>query len=838
MNWPSLNQVYRHHRMLTKQEALFRQIQLSACLSAGLVITAYFLPALLAALLFVLIATFVYASVVTSLLPEDQGTADIPPLNPDFTADQFASQGKSVEVLCDAIRKSNYHIGSIDAPENSLIWLNALLCIPSFYEKIIAVSSLTSLPHDSGKLFEQTEGYRKEPFKHLIDEEQHAIRTLNRMLIEHLYAAEAPGFRKPAKKEPPDQEIYKAQMPLSEMPEEIVGRSLFTKLRSNPHFATGAVYSVSLIGALLTFWVMASLPVGIYYAGLFLLSAGAFMLIITAFLTYVHYREIDEYTEIWSERLMLRFQKLFSYSRGYFFIGTLKGKRIGLPRMLRFLHFLIIGPTGEGKSTTLIIPPLLHDADSVGSAVVPDAKSPELHQWVSGRWLKAGKKVFLFDPWFAETVGINPLLGAEDSELLVMVEVLMHERKEVIGNEDPFFKSRTLYMLFYMLKMVQSFDDKYANLASLYHIVQSVDKFEDFVKHAPPQINELFTDFALMGKETRVNTLSSVRQQLDFLMDPAVRRAFSKSEFTIDMLFAEREPCLLILGYPTDMNEVGGKIDSLIINLIIKNANRQRRCEKELRQSGQKARAINDLYLYLDELRFLKITGLADLVSIARGSKIQVIASATDLDFFKYYKADFTSITANFRTQAYVRGVDPITAKQVSENLGEVNVPSYRIFRGLMLSQESKKLMTPDKVRQLPEDRAIIFSPKTPPFIAKLERIYTSKFLKRMCHPPPKSMRELYRKWGVASSPLTEPGLPTLGDGLYDYAKIQSIKTRNINEILGIATGVDSKTVFKDSGDRSVYVPPPDDSSSDPFGDDEGSADGFTPEEQIVISEP
>lgn len=839
MNWPSRKEVYKHHRMLSKAEAFIRQLKLSVVLAAFLAILSYFLPAFFGATLFTVSASLLFASLFHGFFPDTTlyKNAEAPHINPEFTEAEFIEQGKSVQALCRAIAETNISMSPIDESPETVAWLNGLLCVTSLYNKIVGRVSY-GFSEEIAQLVNLTETMRSEPYKHLMADEKHTIKLLNRFIIEAIYDDYAPMCRFVKKENAPQKEPdYRAQMPLSEMPEEIEGQGLKARILRSPRRTAIAAGSIGSLSGLLTVWLFYQLPMQFYYGGMSIVYTGTAMLLINTFLSYIFALEIDEYTELWDERMMLRFHKLFSYSRGWFFLGTLGGKRIGLPRMLRFLHVLIIGPTGTTKSTALIIPPLLHDADSVGSAVVPDPKSPELHQWVTGRWLKAGKKAFLFDPWHAETIGINPLLGAEDSELLVMVEVLLHERKEVIGHQDPFFKSRTVYILFYMLKMVQSFDDKYANLASLYHIVKSVAVFESFVQHAPQQINDLFADFFLMKEETRVNTLSSVRQQLDFLMDPAVRRAFSKKEFDIDMLFAEKAPCLLILGYPMDMNEVGGKIASLLINLIIRNANRQRRSEKELRESGKKARSINDLYLYLDELRFLKITGLADLVSIARGSKIQVIASATDLDFFKYYKADFTSILANFRSKAFTTGVDPVTAKYISDNLGKVNVPSYRIFRGLMLSQEEKSLMSPDRIQQMPEDMTILFSPKMPPFIAKLQSIYTSRFLKKMCEPPPKSMRQLYRQWGVATEPLTEPQLPTLSDGLYDYAKLQSISSRAINAILVGATGDDSKSVFRDPSEGSVFVPPDSEPELDPFDDGDDPQAGMSPEEQIVMTD-
>lgn len=412
---------------------------------------------------------------------------------------------------------------------------------------------------------------------------------------------------------------------------------------------------------------------------------------------------------------------------------------------------------------------------------MPDAKSPELFNWVAGRWLKNGKKTFLFDPWHPDTVGLNPLLDADEMDLQTIVEVMMREREEAIGKEDPFFKSRTRYLLYAILKLVQSFRDEYCNLATVYHVVESVVTLERFIETSPDEIKNLFADYSKLYPETRVNALTSIREKLEPFADPTVRRAFSRSEFRIDMLFRQGDPCLLVLGAPIDKKEPGTKIASLIVNLVINNAFKERRMMKQAVQRGDTYFVPNDLYLYLDELRNLRVTALADLVSIARETKTQVIGSVTDIPFFKYYHEDFSSLMGNFRTRICMRGLDYDSAKYISDSLGKVNVATYKYFRGLMASQEQRNLLDPDRVMNLPDDRIIVFNPRTPPFVCRKVSIYDSPWLKKMHVAPPKAPRDLYVKWGLAFSSLVDPELPKHGDE-YDMKAIRSEKAVHVDK--------------------------------------------------------
>ncbi|HAM49645.1 MAG TPA: hypothetical protein DCP92_02715, partial [Nitrospiraceae bacterium] len=239
----------------------------------------------------------------------------------------------------------------------------------------------------------------------------------------------------------------------------------------------------------------------------FVITYGAAMMLLSSFLLYIESIEIDEFPETLRDKIYLFIYRRLSFSRGYYFLGEVDGKKIGLPRMTRFLHTLIGGPTGEGKSSALIIPPLLFDADSPGSAVVPDAKSPELYNWVAGRWLKAGKKVYLFDPWHPETIALNPLLGADEQKLLTICDVMLREKEEAIGKEDLFFKSRTRYLLYAILKLVETFKPEYCNLATVFKISESVTTLEKFINTADDYIQAIFDDFHKLNSETRVNAL-------------------------------------------------------------------------------------------------------------------------------------------------------------------------------------------------------------------------------------------------------------------------------------------------------------------------------------------
>lgn len=545
-----------------------------------------------------------------------------------------------------------------------------------------------------------------------------------------------------------------------------------TAINFKLYFFVTLLIAASLM--LLFYGALKTVPLFVRVASSFLVVFFFSYKLLNLFIKHIEQVNIPEFPEkIWHKFLAWMLLK-FSDSKGAYVIGEVNGKRVGLPGRLRFLHTLIIGPTGEEKTSSFFTPQLLYDASSPASTVTIDAKSPNQYEVAAGRWIAEAKRVFLFDPWHPDTVGINFLPSADDEDLLIAVETLTKEREEML-KPDPFFMSRTKYLLFAMLKLVQTWKDEYCNLASVYYIAQSYEILDAFIAASSPEIKQLFADYQKLSNESKVNALTSIRDKLDIFMDPAVRKAFSRSDFSLNMLFEEKKPCLLIIGASVDKEPQSLKIASLLANLISNLAFKERRLQKIAKQRGEVSFTPPDVYMYLDELRKLKIIRLPDLVSIARETRIHIIGSITDIGFFKYYGQDFTSLMTNFRTKIVLGGLDIDSATYISKSLGKKYKPEYALYKGgTMVRGTETDLLPPSDVQGLPIEKAIVFPPitKVRPFPASKISIYRTDWVKKMQVPPPKDIREKYSEWGLSIEPLTDPCLPKIQEDLYDFAAI------------------------------------------------------------------
>lgn len=110
----------------------------------------------------------------------------------EFGEDEFRNQNKDVPWLCQAIRNGGYATGSLNAPENSIDWLNEMLQVRALSDFILAEQPDLVLTDAIRRLRTETEKSRELLFKDLSADEQDAIKRLNRLTLELAFPRETP----------------------------------------------------------------------------------------------------------------------------------------------------------------------------------------------------------------------------------------------------------------------------------------------------------------------------------------------------------------------------------------------------------------------------------------------------------------------------------------------------------------------------------------------------------------------------------------------------------------------------------------------------------------------
>lgn len=108
----------------------------------------------------------------------------------DFTAEEFKGDF-TVEKLCRAIMADGFRL-SLKAPENTLPWLNEILKVQDFFDKVLEKKEIIMYTPEAKKFVHLTSRYRSKSFEGLSEEEQGNIKRLNRLMIENVYSQESP----------------------------------------------------------------------------------------------------------------------------------------------------------------------------------------------------------------------------------------------------------------------------------------------------------------------------------------------------------------------------------------------------------------------------------------------------------------------------------------------------------------------------------------------------------------------------------------------------------------------------------------------------------------------
>lgn len=106
----------------------------------------------------------------------------------DFSVGEFKLP-LTIEKLCKTIVDDNYNV-SIQAPINTIDWLNELLKVPNFYDILHVKKPNINFPKSITDLVDKTKDYRNKNFSDLNKDKQNTIKRLNHLLLEETYPQE------------------------------------------------------------------------------------------------------------------------------------------------------------------------------------------------------------------------------------------------------------------------------------------------------------------------------------------------------------------------------------------------------------------------------------------------------------------------------------------------------------------------------------------------------------------------------------------------------------------------------------------------------------------------
>nr|WP_283254804.1 type IV secretory system conjugative DNA transfer family protein [Luteimonas galliterrae] len=439
-------------------------------------------------------------------------------------------------------------------------------------------------------------------------------------------------------------------------------------------------------------------------------------------------------------------------------------------------HILMTAPTRSGKSTSVVIPVLL---TYQGSVVVADTKG-ELFQRTSGRREAMGQAIYKFDPYNERgiTHRFNPFQAlSEDPRIRIsQVQSIAAILYPDGAGKDPFWSSmaRKAFMAF-ALYMLDSWDDmlekkvpnqtsegfeqremdpnthiRYPSFERIYRL-STGEGVEDGVKAWIQTLLRLrtgsflgreartyFSDLVGLADETFSSALATMQEPLSQFLSPILAAATNASDFDVRDL-RKKSMSVYVVIPPSKLGE-----SSKLLNIFFSTA-----LNANLDKTPDEDTSIrNQMLLVMDEFTAMgPLNAFADRISLIAGYGVRALViiqsqsqlrSAYGPDVAKTLATNHAmSIVFTPREQddaeEYSRRLGTRTERRrnrtVSNGPGGANV-SYSY------TEESRPLMRPQELQELPMDDEIIFYEGCKPIRCKKNWYFKDKRFKNLLMDP------------------------------------------------------------------------------------------------------
>lgn len=160
----------------------------------------------------------------------------------------------------------------------------------------------------------------------------------------------------------------------------------------------------------------------------------------------------------------------------------------------RFLHMLVLGPTGSGKTSQVLIPLINQDIQNQDAGVTVIEPKGDLAEKVFAMAKYYGREVLYFNPILPDCPYFNPLYGPEDE----VIENMATTFKMLSPESSPFFSNMNEQLIRNALKVIKRLKGNNATLLDLSTLIYNSQGQGKIMVN---QFARLRTDTVEMAKE-------------------------------------------------------------------------------------------------------------------------------------------------------------------------------------------------------------------------------------------------------------------------------------------------------------------------------------------------
>jgi len=398
-----------------------------------------------------------------------------------------------------------------------------------------------------------------------------------------------------------------------------------------------------------------------------------------------------------------------------------------------YQNSLIIGGTGTGKSSVVLVPSLYTMRSSF---IVHDPSGELLSK--SGGYLQHREydvKVLNFaNP--SVSAGYNPLARAQNASDIQKVASLLIKNSLGAEPKDPFWNTLATTLLSMLITILKKQgDEQYINLFNVRQLLnqmggnpQAIDAL--FSRHADEILFSEYKSFITYDSKVVSGVIATCKAALQIFSDEAVARVTSFDTLNFQD-FRDNPVALFIQNSVADQ-----KYYSVLTSLFFEQffSYILGRFPKEGEQ---------DIFLLIDEASSLNLPTLPLAVANVRKHRAGVMLLLQDFAQLThlYGKHHADAIKSNCFAKMYFTGQSLETTKELEATLGRYE---YEDDNGKKIV---RPLMTVDELRTIKADRALLICGNHLPIMAKLKPYYkNSSYLKYSLLPMEKMKSEIHEE--------------------------------------------------------------------------------------------
>jgi len=380
-----------------------------------------------------------------------------------------------------------------------------------------------------------------------------------------------------------------------------------------------------------------------------------------------------------------------------------------------YTNALIVGGTGVGKSSIVLIPSLY---TMKGSFVIHDP-SGELFQKSAGYLKEKGYSIKQLN--FSKpdcSSGFNPLQRANTSSEIQKVSSMLVQNALGNGSKDPFWNNQAISLIAMLITLLKKQDKQFQNLYNVRLLLTAmggspelVDKL--FSKHADESLFAEYKSFLSADDKITSGAVATCKAALQTFSDEAIARVTSTD--SIDMQEFRKKPTALFIQNSVADQKYYSTLTSIFFEQFFSHVLLRFPNENE-----------KDIFFLIDEASSLSLPTLPLAVANVRkhcaGIMLIVQDFAQLIHNYGRYEAD--AIKSNCFAKMYFTGQSLDVAKDLEQQLGRFE---YKDKEGRKVTRE---LMTRDEIRTMKLNRALLVCGHHSPILARLKPYYQSRIFR------------------------------------------------------------------------------------------------------------